>query len=405
MSGSPPNRDLPKELVYEHSARRCLCPDRRAAQWLRDHQSRTLAVARGANRVAEEHKVWFTSTESFAKVLSAGLWQLTGRAKSNLSRTLKTMAGFGLVRLDAGERGRIAPKVLCERAQVLVMTEFGQKRANILSKSSPSLKSTGRLIRMEGLQSLPEDLLRGSAPLAASTERPLRHSALVRTTHWIIVLSFLALLVSGVEILISHPRFYWGENGNVLTPALFKLPIPSSRSLVPTGYGYVLPDQNGWSRYLHFQSAWLVVLTGLAYVTAGFLTGHFRNNLLPRGEEVSWRALGKSIASHLRLEPLSAAEAWTYNLLQRLSYLFVIFILFPMVIWTGLAMSPAFTSAFPMSVTLLGGRQSARTIHFFVASSLLLFLLVHVGMVWFAGFRSRMRTMITGKIVEPLEGA
>jgi thiosulfate reductase cytochrome b subunit len=258
---------------------------------------------------------------------------------------------------------------------------------------------------MRGLQSVPEDLLRGPAPLAASTEQPLRHTALVRATHWIIVLSFLALLVSGVEILISHPRFYWGENGNVLTPVLFKLPIPSSRSLVPTGYGYVLPDQNGWSRYLHFQSAWLVVLTGLVYVTAGFLTGHFRKNLLPRGEEVSWRALGRTIASHLRFERLSPAEAWTYNLLQRLSYLFVIFILFPMIIWTGLAMSPAFTSAFPESVNLLGGRQSARTLHFFVASSLLLFLLVHVGMVWFAGFRSRMRTMITGRVEEPLEGA
>jgi len=83
----------------------------------------------------------------------------------------------------------------------------------------------------------------------------------------------------------------------------------------------------------------------------------------------------------------------------------VIFALFPLVIWTGLAMSPAFTSAFPESVTLLGGRQSARTIHFFVAMSLLLFLLVHVGMVWFAGFRSRMRAMITGRIDGPLEDA
>ena len=69
---------------------------------------------------------------------------------------------------------------------------------------------------------------------------------------------FLALLVSGVEILISHPRFYWGEAGNVHTPPLFKLPIPASRATVPTGYGYVLPDQNGWSRYLHFQSAWVL---------------------------------------------------------------------------------------------------------------------------------------------------
>ena len=82
-----------------------------------------------------------------------------------------------------------------------------------------------------------------------------RHSALVRVTHWITTLCFLALLVSGAEIVISHPRFYWGETGNVLTTPLFKLPIPSSRTLVPSGYGYVLPDQNGWSRALHFEAA------------------------------------------------------------------------------------------------------------------------------------------------------
>src|SRR5271163_613132 len=80
-----------------------------------------------------------------------------------------------------------------------------------------------------------------------------RHSALVRVTHWIITLCFFALLVSGVEILVSHPRFYWGETGNDLTIAWLKIPIPSSRDLVPTGYSNVLPDQNGWSRSLHFQ--------------------------------------------------------------------------------------------------------------------------------------------------------
>src|ERR1043165_4479785 len=89
----------------------------------------------------------------------------------------------------------------------------------------------------------------------ATTDAP-RHSALVRVTHWITTLCVLALLVSGMEIIISHPRFYWGETGNVLTPSLFDLPIPASRSAVRTGYGFVLPDQNGWSRYLHFQAAW-----------------------------------------------------------------------------------------------------------------------------------------------------
>src|SRR5258708_9096458 len=115
--------------------------------------------------------------------------------------------------------------------------------------------------------------MRISTPLTsrarkATTVRP-RHSALVRVTHWITALCFLALLVSGVEILISHPRFYWGEAGNVLTRPLFKLPIPASRATVPTGYGYVLPDQNGWSRYLHFQAAWLVVTTRFIYLLFG----------------------------------------------------------------------------------------------------------------------------------------
>ena len=225
----------------------------------------------------------------------------------------------------------------------------------------------------------------------------LRHSALVRITHWITTLCFFALLVSGIEIVVSHPRFYWGETGNVLTTPLFKLHIPSSRALVPTGYGYVLPDQNGWSRYLHFEAAWILVLTGLLYVVSVFVTGHLRKNLLPGKADLSWRALSTATAEHLRLKRPSEADAWSYNVLQRLAYLFVIFVLFPLVIWTGLAMSLSFVSAFPASVTLLGGQQSARTIHFFVSLALVLFLVVHVVMVCVAGFRNRMRAMITGR--------
>lgn len=230
-----------------------------------------------------------------------------------------------------------------------------------------------------------------SAPVAT------RHSVLVRLTHWITTLCFFALLVSGAEIVISHPRFYWGETGNDLTTPWLKLPIPASRNFVPTGYGYVLPDQNGWSRYLHFQTAWVLVLTGLLYGIFGFLSGHFRENLLPGGADLSWRALSKSIRDHLRFQRPQEAEVWSYNVLQRLSYLFVIFILFPFVIWTGLAMSPAFVSAFPASVNVLGGQQSARTLHFFVSLALVLFLVVHVGMIFLAGFWSRMRAMITGR--------
>jgi thiosulfate reductase cytochrome b subunit len=248
-----------------------------------------------------------------------------------------------------------------------------------------------------------EATIPSSAAAVPATQAAPRHSLLVRITHWIITLAFLALLLSGIEIVISHPRFYWGETGNVLTKPLFILHIPSSRNLVPTGYGYVLPDQNGWSRYLHFQAAWIAVITGLLYLLYGAFSGHFRRNLFPAGADLSWGALSSDCARHLRFKRPSASEAWSYHTLQRISYLIVIFILFPLVIWTGLAMSLAFVSAFPATVTLLGGEQSARTLHFFVSIALVLFLVVHVVMVCVAGFRSRMRAMITGRVAAPKE--
>jgi thiosulfate reductase cytochrome b subunit len=236
-----------------------------------------------------------------------------------------------------------------------------------------------------------------STPETRVTARPLRHSLLVRVTHWITALCFAALLVTGIEILISHPRLYWGETGNVLTAPLISFPIPSSRDTVPTGYGYVLPDQNGWSRYLHFQTAWALVLTGLLYAIYGFLSGHFRKNLLPRGTDLSWQAVWGVAANHLRFKRAGGEDAWSYNVLQRMTYLLVAGLLFPLIIWTGLAMSPAFASVFPAAVSSLGGEQSARTIHFFVTVLLVLFLVVHIAMICLAGFKARMLPMTTGR--------
>jgi len=226
-----------------------------------------------------------------------------------------------------------------------------------------------------------------------------RHSALVRVTHWIHTLSFFALVVSGIGILLAHPRFYWGETGAVGTPSLFDLPLP----FLVTTPTYVGPSS--WGRSLHFLSAWVCVLNGLLYAISGLLSQHFRKNLMPLKSQLSASSMTRIVSNHLHLNRPSEEESLTYNVLQRLAYLAVVFLLFPLMIWTGLAMSPSVTSVFPFLVTVLHGQQSARTLHFFIANFLVLFLLVHIAMVSLAGFTRRVRAMITGQSVarkEPL---
>jgi thiosulfate reductase cytochrome b subunit len=218
-----------------------------------------------------------------------------------------------------------------------------------------------------------------------------RHFALVRVTHWIHTLSFFALVVSGIGILLAHPRFYWGETGGVGTPSLFDLPLP----FLVTNPPYVGPSS--WGRSLHFLAAWICVLNGLLYAVSGLLSQHFRKNLLPMRRQLSRRSISRVVSDHLRMKRPSEEESQTYNVLQRLAYLTVVFLFFPLIIWTGLAMSPSVTSVFPILVTALHGQQSARTIHFFIANFLVLFLLVHVAMVCLAGFTKRVRAMITGQ--------
>lgn len=213
----------------------------------------------------------------------------------------------------------------------------------------------------------------------------VRHSLLVRVTHWVFTLSFIGLVISGVGILLAHPRFYWGETGGPGTPSLFDLPLPT-----------MLGGPSGWGRYMHFQSAWLAVLTGLLYVISGVMTRHFQSKMLPERAELSLHSLRTHLRDHLRLKP--AANFGSYNVLQRIAYLAVIFALFPLMILTGFAMSPVITSVFPWTVEIFGGHQTARTIHFFTANLLMLFVVVHVAMVCVSGFTRHVGAMITGRI-------
>ena len=223
-----------------------------------------------------------------------------------------------------------------------------------------------------------------------------RHALFVRVTHWLTTFAFFALLLSGVEVVLSHPRFYWGEIGNVNTTPAFTIHVPSSRGTVPTGFKLVLPDANGWSRYLHIQSAWLLRFTGAVYLLFGLRRRHFQRNHVPAAADRTVKAFLSSTVEHLKFSTAALGSPSSYNALQRMSYLAIVFVIFPLVIWTGLAMSPGFDAVFPWTVSSLGGRQSARTLHFFITIALVIFTLVHIAMIVLAGFRPRTRAMITG---------
>jgi len=222
---------------------------------------------------------------------------------------------------------------------------------------------------------------------AAETTSASRHIALVRITHWINVISVIGLLVSGTGILVSFPRLYWGETGSLETLSLIDLPIP------------FIVGPSVWMRPYHFFFAWMLVLTGLTYVAGGFITKHFRKDLLPKKTDLRWSRIASAVSEHLRKRPEADAGS-TYNVVQRLTYLAVVFGLFPAFLWTGLAMSFGVTSVFPILATALGGHQSARTLHFVCVVLLLLFVLVHILMISLAGFWRNVRAMITGYMPE-----
>ena len=228
--------------------------------------------------------------------------------------------------------------------------------------------------------------LPGIAMRASHRLDSARFSALVRITHWVTTASFFGLLVSGFAIFIAHPRLYWGETGGLGTPYVLAFPLP-----------FMKGGPSGWGRSLHFLSAWVCILTGILYVLSGIFTRHLRRNLLPEKANLTWSSLRRVASNHLHLRRPTEEDSLHYNILQRLTYLTVIFVFFPLLIWTGFAMSPAIVSILPVTVTLLGGQETARTIHFFVSSFVIFFFIVHIAMVCLAGFRSRVGAMFTAQ--------
>jgi thiosulfate reductase cytochrome b subunit len=224
-----------------------------------------------------------------------------------------------------------------------------------------------------------------AASLNRTGIRP-RHRAFVRITHWIVVLSVIGLLVSAVGILVSHPRLYWGETGAIGAASLIDVPIP-----------FVI-GPSVWNRPVHFFFGWILTLAGVAYVAYGFITRHFRKDLVPGKADLRWTNIRSVISDHLRWRSTGRNAADTYNVVQRFTYVAVVFGVFPAIFWTGLAMSFGVTSVFPVMAVALGGHQSARTLHFALVALLLLFVAVHILMISIAGFVNNVRAMITGYV-------
>jgi thiosulfate reductase cytochrome b subunit len=155
-------------------------------------------------------------------------------------------------------------------------------------------------------------------------------------------------------------------------------------------------------RRWHFFFAWAFIINGLIYLIYSFASGHLRRDLTPTGAEI--KHIGASISEHARFKFPKGEEAKRYNILQKLTYLVVALVLLPLMLLTGLAMSPGMDAGLPILLDMFGGRQSARTIHFFAASGIVLFIAVHLFMVLVSGVWNNLRSMITGKyVVEPAE--
>ena len=258
--------------------------------------------------------------------------------------------------------------------------------------------------------------------------RYLRHTWPVRLMHWINVVALTILLMSGLQIFNAHPALYWGKssyNGRPPLLQMYAMQSPNGatigitqifgRTLRTTGLLGASKDASGtlaergfpsWltipsvqylamGRRWHFLFAWLFVINGLLYVGYSVASHHFSRDLAPTRRD--WRSIGRSILDHLRFRHPQGEASKHYNVLQKLTYMAVTFGLLPFLILMGLAMSPRIDSLFPGWIDVVGGRQSARTLHFLAASLLVLFAFIHVFEVIISGVWNNVRSMLTGR--------
>jgi len=251
-----------------------------------------------------------------------------------------------------------------------------------------------------------------------------RHRLPVRLWHWVNALSVIVMLMSGLMIFNAHPHLYWGAYGANydhswldITPGHLRvgplvIPTPGILGVTPTGGRFVafpplvtIPSSYNLAhaREWHLAFAWLLVVPGLLYWAWGFARRHIQRDLAPTLDELRPSHIAHDIGQHARLRFPTGAAARHYNILQKLAYCSVIFLLIPGIVLTGLTMSPAIDAAWPWLLDVFGGRQSARSIHFLCAMGLAFFILIHLVMVVLAGPINEVRSMVTGRYRLPRE--
>lgn len=253
-----------------------------------------------------------------------------------------------------------------------------------------------------------------------------RHRLWVRVAHWINAVCLAILLMSGLGIFNAHPALYWGNGSDFDHPVLSLTATADASGAVGHGWTWIADkpfDTTGFlgasredgvlaargfpawatlpgpvwlamARQWHFAFAWILVINGVLFLMYALASGHIRRDLWPTARDIGH--LPREIWDHARLKFAHGESARHYNALQKLAYCFVLFVLAPLIVLTGLTMSPTMDAAFPILPWLFGGRQSARTIHFICAFSFLGFFVVHIAMVVFSGTWNNLRSMITG---------
>jgi thiosulfate reductase cytochrome b subunit len=251
--------------------------------------------------------------------------------------------------------------------------------------------------------------------------RIYRHTVWVRLAHWLNVVCLAVLVMSGLQIFNAHQALYWGDRSDRERPLLAIRAVRTeegARKGVTTVLGHafdttgVLGVSDGaargfpaWAtlpsgkwlamgRRWHLFFAWIFVLNGLLFAVYSVMSRHFWRDLVPKRGDL--RGIGRALWTHLTFRHPTGTEARHYNVLQKIAYTSVIFGLGPVILLTGLSMSPAIDAGFPVLLDLFGGRQSARTVHFLACVLFVGFIGIHVAMVMTSGLRNNLRSMVTG---------